>query len=70
MVRDRWAWAPVPLLAGVVFLVATAQVDTVLGALNVLPVVVPVFVAFLLAAALTAKALAVSFSLPPRQART
>lgn len=70
VVRDRWAWAPVPLLAGVVFLVATAQVDTVLGALNVLPVVVPVFVAFLLAAALTAKALAVSFSLPPRQART
>lgn len=41
-----------------------------LGALNVLPVVVPVFVAFLLAGALTAKALAVSFSLPPRQART
>ncbi|WP_354058660.1 bile acid:sodium symporter [Dietzia sp. 2505] len=70
VVRDRWAWAPVPLLASVVFLVATAQVDTVLGALDVLPMVVPVFVAFLLAAALTAKALAASFSLPPQQART
>ncbi|MFN3340586.1 MAG: arsenic resistance protein [Dietzia sp.] len=70
VVRDRWAWAPIPLLALVVFLIATAQVDTVLGALDVLPVVVPVFVAFLFAAALTAKSLAVAFSLPAEQGRT
>ena len=42
VVRDRWAWAPVPLLAGAVFLIATAQVQTVRGSLDVLPVVVPV----------------------------
>ncbi|MBB1030907.1 arsenic resistance protein, partial [Dietzia sp. SLG310A2-38A2] len=70
VVRDRWAWAPIPLLAVVVFLVAAAQVETVLGALDVLPVVVPVFVAFLLAAVLTAKVLAVSLSLPAAQSRT
>lgn len=70
VVRDRWAWAPVPLLAGVVFLIATAQVDTVRGALDVLPVVVPVFIAFLIVAALTAKLLTVTFSLPAEQGRT
>ncbi|WP_202959107.1 arsenic resistance protein [Dietzia sp. UCD-THP] len=70
VVRERWAWAAVPLLATVVFLIATAQVDAVLGALDVLPFVSPVFVAFLLAAALAAKALAVAFTLPVTQART
>lgn len=70
IVRDRLAWAPVPLLAGVVFLIATAQVETVRGSLDVLPVVVPVFVTFLAAAAVTAKLLAVTLSLPPEQGRT
>ena len=70
VVRDRWASAPVPLLAGVVFLIATAQVQTVRDSLDVLPVVVPVYVAFLAVAAVTAKLLTVMFSLPPRQGRT
>lgn len=70
VLRDGWAWAPVPLLAGVVFLIAAAQVETVRGSLEVLPVVVPVFIAFLAAAAVTAKLLAVALSLPSEQART
>ncbi|MCL3861585.1 bile acid:sodium symporter [Actinotalea sp. K2] len=70
VVRDRLSWAPVPLLACVVFLIATAQVETVRGSLDVLPVVVPVFVAFLVAAVITAKLLAVTLSLPPDQGRT
>lgn len=41
-----------------------------LSALDVLPVVVPVFVAFLVAAVLTAKLLAITFSLPGEQGRT
>nr|WP_255458011.1 bile acid:sodium symporter [Dietzia sp. DQ11-38-2] len=69
-IRERWAWAPVPLLATVMFLIATAQVHAVLGALAVLPLVAPVFVAFLVAAGLTAKALAMVFTLPVSQART
>ncbi|MFN3847447.1 MAG: arsenic resistance protein [Paracoccaceae bacterium] len=40
-------WAPVPLLAVVVFLIATSQVQTVLAALPVLGAVTGVFVAFL-----------------------
>ncbi|MFN3339377.1 MAG: arsenic resistance protein [Dietzia sp.] len=70
VVRDRLAWSPIPLLAAVVLLIATAQVDTVLGALHVLPVIVPVFVAFLVMAALAAKLLAVTFRLPAEQGRT
>ncbi|MFN3865236.1 MAG: arsenic resistance protein [Demequina sp.] len=69
-VRDRAAWAPVPLLTAVVFLIATAQVETVAASLDVLPTVVPVFVAFLAAAAVTAKALAKAFTLPAAQGRT
>lgn len=70
VVRERLAWAPVPLLAAVVLLIATAQVRTVLGSLAVLPVVVPVFVAFLVVAAVTARLLATVLSLPAVQGRT
>jgi ACR3 family arsenite transporter len=50
--RERLAWWPVPLLAVVVFLIAGAQVGTVLDAGPVLLTVLPVFVGFLLVAAL------------------
>lgn len=70
VVRDRLAWGPVPLLAVVVFLIATAQVDTVRGALEVVPVIVPVFVAFLVIAGLTGKLLTRIFTLPAPQGRT
>jgi ACR3 family arsenite transporter len=69
-VRERIGWWPVPLLAVVVFLVATAQVGAVRDAVRVLPVVVPVFVAFLVLAALVGKGLAVLVRLPTGQART
>jgi ACR3 family arsenite efflux pump ArsB len=68
--RERLAWWPVPLLSLVVFLIAGAQVQAVLAALNLLPVVVPLYVAFLLLAALAAKALAVLLRLPPAHGRT
>jgi ACR3 family arsenite transporter len=70
VVRDRLAWGPVPLLAVVVFLIATAQVDTVRGALDVMPVIVPVFVAFLAIAGLAGKLLTRIFTLPAPQGRT
>ncbi len=68
--RERLAWWPVPLLALVVFLIAGAQVSAARHALGLLPVVVPVFVAFLVLAALLAKALAIAMKLPAPQGRT
>lgn len=68
--RERLAWWPVPLLAGVVFLIAAAQVGAVRDAMGLMPVVVPLFVAFLLLAALVAKLLARLFDLPADRGRT
>lgn len=70
VLRERLAWWPVPLLALVVFLIAGAQVNAVRGAPGLLPVLVPLFVGFLLLAALTAKGLAGLMDLPAEQART
>ena len=70
LVRDAIAWAPVPLLAVVVCLIAAAQVHTVWQGLHVLPQVVPVFGVFLVAAALVAKALTRWLALPTPQGRT
>lgn len=68
--RERLAWWPVPLLALVVFQIAAAQVGAVLGATRLLSTVVPVFVAFLLAAGGVAKLLAHGLALPADQGRT
>jgi len=68
--RETLAWWPVPLLALVVFLIAGAQVSTVLAATNTLMKVVPVFVLFLVAAALLAKGIALQLRLPAGQGRT
>lgn len=68
--RAALAWWPVPLLACVVFLIAAAQVGAVLAALDVLPMVVPLFALFLLAAATLAWALAQILALPVDQGRT
>lgn len=68
--RERLAWWPVPLLALVVFLIAGAQVGAVWDALHMLPVVVPLYVVFLLLAALIAKGLARLMTLPTDQGRT
>ncbi|GAB6057533.1 arsenic resistance protein [Desulfonatronum parangueonense] len=70
VLRERLAWWPVPLLALVVFLIAGAQVGAVRVALRQLPVVVPLYVLFLLLAAMTAKMLAVIMKLPTDQGRT
>jgi ACR3 family arsenite transporter len=68
--RDRLAWWPVPLLALVVFLIAGAQVRAVRNALGLFPVIVPLFIVFLLLAALIAKGLASLMALPTDQGRT
>lgn len=72
--RDRWrerlAWCPVPLLALVLFLIAAVQAEAVRRALSELLIVVPVFVAFLLAVPCMARLLARLLELPGDQART
>ncbi|MCA1979567.1 MAG: arsenic resistance protein, partial [Thiobacillus sp.] len=68
--RERLAWAPVPLLAVVVCLIAGAQVGAVIEATALLPVVVPLFVVYLVFAALAAKLLARTLRLPAAQGRT
>lgn len=67
---DRLGWWPVPLLAAVVFLIAGAQVRTVLNAGPVLLTVLPVFVGFLLVAALLARGLTQWVRLPMVAGRT
>ena len=69
-VRDRLAWWPVPLLALVVLMIAGAQVSAVRDALGLFTVVVPLFVVFLLLAALIAKGLACLMALPTDHGRT
>ncbi|WP_149359949.1 arsenic resistance protein [Lolliginicoccus suaedae] len=68
--RDRLGWLPVPLLAVVVLLVAGAQVQAVGEVMHLLPVLVPVFVAYLLTASLLARGLAWLARLPVEQGRT
>ncbi|GAB4355392.1 MAG: arsenic resistance protein [Immundisolibacter sp.] len=68
--RERLGWWPVPLLAVVVFLIAGAQVGTVLDAGPVLRTVLPVFVGFLLVAALLALGLTRWLQLPMDAGRT
>ncbi len=68
--RERLGWWPVPLLAVVVFLIAGAQVGTVLDAGPVLLTVLPVFVGFLLVAALLALGLTQWLRLPLEAGRT
>src|SRR5690606_13405622 len=68
--RDRLGWWPVPLLAVVVFLIAGAQVGTVLEARPVLLSVLPVFIGFLLIAALLARGLTGWLRLPLDAGRT
>jgi ACR3 family arsenite efflux pump ArsB len=70
VLRERLAWWPVPLLALVVFLIAGAQVGAVRNALGLMPLIVPLFVAFLLLAALIARGLARLMRLPVDQGRT
>jgi arsenite transporter len=69
MLRERLAWWPVPLLALVVLLIAAAQIDPVLTAGPVLGLVLPVFLAYLVGAALIARALATGLGLPHPEGR-
>ncbi|MFY0989987.1 bile acid:sodium symporter [Halomonas sp. C05BenzN] len=66
---ERLGWLPVPLLALVLFAVAAGQVETVTGSLGLLGWLLPVFLGFLVAAALLAWLLARAFRLPVAQGR-
>jgi arsenite transporter len=68
--RERLAWWPVPLLTIVVFLIAAAQIDVVRDSGPMLLAVLPVFVAFALAAALIARVLMQLLALPVTSGRT
>lgn len=68
--RDYLGWGPVPLLATVLFLIATSQVGAVRGAGALLPTLLPVFIGFLLSMALFARGLAWSLRLPTEAGRT
>ncbi|MFN2350042.1 MAG: arsenic resistance protein [Thioalkalivibrio sp.] len=68
--RERLAWWPVPLLTIVVFLIAAAQVGVVRDAGPMLLSVLPIFVAFALAAALIARVLMQLLALPLTSGRT
>ncbi len=68
--RDVMAWSPVPLLAVVILLIAASQVSAVAAAITLLPRVLPIFLAFLISAALLAKLLARLWALPTEQGRT
>ena len=68
--RERLGWWPVPLLAVVVFLIAGAQVGTVRDAGPMLLEVLPVFVGFLLVAAVLARLLTRALRLPMDAGRT
>lgn len=70
MVVERLGWAPVPLLAVVVFLVASSQATAVRSALPLMTQVVGIFVAYLVLAALLAVVIGRLFGLPPRPSRT
>ncbi|EIE97026.1 arsenic resistance protein [Saccharomonospora glauca] len=67
---ERFGWWPVPLLAVVILLVATAHVSAVGDNLRLLPIVVGIAVAFLAAALVIAKLLSLAFRLPAGQGRT
>ena len=67
---DRLAWAPVPLLALVVFLIAASQVGAVTRALPLLAEVSAAFVLYLAAALALGVALTRAAGLPARVGRT
>jgi len=69
-VHESLAWWPVPLLAIVVVQIAAPQVGAVLDATRLFSKVVPVFVVFLLAAAVLARLLARWMLLPADHGRT
>ncbi|WP_245534972.1 arsenic resistance protein [Thiomicrospira cyclica] len=68
--REMFAWWPVPLLALVVFLIAASQSQAVWLAAHSLLVVIPVFIAFLVLAALLAKSMSQVLKLTQEQGRT
>ncbi|MYL23375.1 arsenic resistance protein [Halomonas alkaliantarctica] len=71
---QRWVsvmgWLPVPLLAAVVFLIAASQVHLIMATRESLWPVVPIFVLYLLTAALVGKSLSTLFRLPAPSGRT
>lgn len=68
--REHLAWWPIPLLGLVLLLIAAVHVGAARSALELLPVLLPVFIGFLVLAALLAKGLALLLQLPREQGRT
>lgn len=68
--RELLGWGPVPLLALVLFCIAAAELETALESLNVLAMIVPYAIGFLVAMLLAARLLATTAGLSPRRGRT
>ena len=68
--REGLAWWPVPLLALVILLITASQAASIQQVFSQLPLLVLVFVVFLLAAGWLAKGLSQLFKLPVEQGRT
>lgn len=68
--RERLAWAPVPLLGLVVFMVVAANATAVHENLRIVPVVTATALAFLVVTAVIASLISMVFRLPPSQGRT
>ncbi|QOQ74201.1 arsenic resistance protein [Pseudomonas poae] len=67
--NNAWAWLPVPAMALVLFVVIGSQITSVVRDIGVLLPVIPVYVAFLLAAPLMGALAARLFALPAAAAR-
>lgn len=67
---ERLAWLPIPLLAFVVFIIAASQVNLVAGSVSLLGHLAILFTAYLVIAAILARAFAGAFRLPTEQGRT
>ena len=69
VIINAFGWCPVPLLAVVVFSIAAAQVNVVIGSIEILPGLFAIFSGFLVIAGFLSVALSRILALPTNQGR-
>ncbi|MFL9677276.1 arsenic resistance protein [Pseudomonas marginalis] len=68
--NNAWAWLPVPAMAGVLFVVISSQITSVVRDISLLLPVIPVYIGFLVLAPLMGVLASRLFALPAATART
>jgi ACR3 family arsenite efflux pump ArsB len=68
--NNAWAWLPVPAMAGVLFVVISSQITSVVRDISLLLPVIPVYIGFLVLAPLMGALASRLFALPAATART